>query len=102
MGAPTPLGAAPELKDSTTYVPAELFNVLYCNPDTVKEDGGKIIINTNADGGDSVQIPNPFERNIKRLMMQTRFFRLPQKFRQIFRADIKSIISQRCQTISYR
>ena len=60
MGAPTPLGAAPELKDSTTYVPAELFNVLYYNPDTVKEDGGKIIINTNADGGDSVQIPNPF------------------------------------------
>lgn len=60
MSAPTPLGAAPELKDSTTYVPAELFNVLYCNPDTVKEDGGKIIINTKADEDNATQIANPF------------------------------------------
>ena len=60
MSAPTPLGAAPELKDSTTYVPAELFNVLYCNPDTVKEDSGKIIINTKADEDNATQIANPF------------------------------------------
>lgn len=60
MSAPTPLGAAPELKDSTTYVPADMFNVLYCNPDTVKADGNKIVIDTKADGDDSVQIPNPF------------------------------------------
>lgn len=60
MSAPTSLGAAPELKDSTTYVPSELFNILYCNPDTVKTDGNKIVIDTSADGGNSTQIPNPF------------------------------------------
>ena len=58
MSAPTPPGAAPELKDSVTYVPAELFNVLFCNPDAVKIDGSSITI--TSDAGQSAQIPNPF------------------------------------------
>ena len=54
MSAPTPPGAAPELKDSVTYVPAELFNVLFCNPDAVKIDGSSITI--TSDAGQSAQI----------------------------------------------
>lgn len=61
MSAPTPLGAAPELKDSVTYVPAELFNVLFCNPDAVKIDGSSITI--TSDAGQSAQIPNPFTKH---------------------------------------
>lgn len=56
MSAPTPLGTAPVLKNSTTYVPAELFNVLNCGEAyTVKDN---VITFQKAE---NVQIPNPLE-----------------------------------------
>lgn len=56
MSAPTPLGTAPVLKNSTTYVPAELFNVLNCGEAyTVKDN---VITFQKAEG---VQIPNPLK-----------------------------------------
>ena len=56
MSAPTPLGTAPVLKNSTTYVPAELFNVLNCGEAyTVK---GNVITFKKAE---DVQIPNPLK-----------------------------------------
>lgn len=58
MSAPTSLGAAPELKGDLTYVPADIFKVLYCNDGAVKIDGETIVINSKDEN--SVQIPNPF------------------------------------------
>lgn len=58
MSAPESLGAAPVLKDSVTYAPADLFGVLYCNKDAVKVDGNLITISKSEE--DSTQIPNPF------------------------------------------
>lgn len=56
MSAPTPLGTAPVLKNSTTYVPAELFNVLNCGEAyTVKDN---VITFQKAE---DVQIPNPLK-----------------------------------------
>ncbi len=56
MSAPTPLGTAPVLKNSTTYVPAELFNVLNCGEAyTVKDN---VITFKKAE---DVQIPNPLK-----------------------------------------
>ena len=56
MSAPTPLGTAPILKNSTTYVPAELFNVLNCGEAyTVKDN---VITFQKAE---DVQIPNPLK-----------------------------------------
>ncbi len=60
MSAPTELGAAPEIKEDTTYVPAELFAILYCNPDAVKIENGNIIIRSDVDEPE-VGIPNPIK-----------------------------------------
>lgn len=61
MSAPTALGAAPELKDDKTYVPADMFEILYCNPSAVYEKDGALYIDKDAkDSEDGVQIPNPF------------------------------------------
>lgn len=62
MSAPTALGAAPELVGEKTYAPADIFEILYCNPSAVYEKDGKLYIDKDAkDGGDNgVQIPNPF------------------------------------------
>lgn len=46
MSAPTPLGAAPVLKDSVTYVPSDLFRLLR---------GGELSFH----GDNQTQIPNP-------------------------------------------
>ena len=59
MSAPTSLGAAPELKNSVTFVPAKMFNILYCKENAVKVDGNVISI-SDTDDGENVQIPNPF------------------------------------------
>lgn len=61
MSAPTPLGQAPVLKDGITYVPAEMFNILYCDDAyTVKDN---VITFKEYDKGDkkgeNTQIPNP-------------------------------------------
>ena len=57
MSAPTPLGAAPELKDDTTFVPAKMFDIL-CGAGTYKADGD--VITFTKDSEPSTQIPNPF------------------------------------------
>lgn len=58
MSAPTSLGAAPELVNATTFVPAKMFNILYCNENAVKIDGNVIAISDKDD--ENTQIPNPF------------------------------------------
>ena len=60
MSAPTELGSAPVLKDSTTYVPVDMFKILYCNDSAVTADGKKITINSRDDKKEeNTQIPNP-------------------------------------------
>ena len=62
MSAPFSLGSAPILKDSTTYVPIDLFVPLFGNdPATVKTSGDTITIDPDAktEDGDATQIPNP-------------------------------------------
>lgn len=54
MSAPSPLGAAPVLKDSKTYVPIEMFGLLL-GDDTYTVKDGTISFGTE----ESVQIPNP-------------------------------------------
>lgn len=54
MSAPSPLGAAPVLKDSKTYVPIEMFGLLL-GDDTYTVKDYSISFNTE----ESVQIPNP-------------------------------------------
>lgn len=54
MSAPSPLGAAPVLKDSKTYVPIEMFGLLL-GEDTYTVKDYSIIFNTE----ENVQIPNP-------------------------------------------
>ena len=60
MSAPFTLESAPELKNSTTYVPVSLFVPLLGNdPDTVTLENNRIIITAEADPNGSVQIPSP-------------------------------------------
>lgn len=62
MSAPFSLGAAPIIKDGSTYVPVDLFVSLFGNdPAVVKVSGDTIIIAPDAttEDGDSNQIPNP-------------------------------------------
>ncbi len=61
MSAPTLLGAAPVLKDDTTYVPAKLFDILL-GQDTVSVNDNVITFNLGDKKADEdgVQIPNPF------------------------------------------
>lgn len=58
MSAPTPLGAAPVLKNGTTYVPADMFNILYCD-DVVSVKDNVITIKTDNDD-EIIGMPNPF------------------------------------------
>lgn len=60
MSAPTTLGAAPELKDGTTFVPADMFGILYCDSNAVKVDNGMVSIKE-----EKAQIPNPFTEHKK-------------------------------------
>lgn len=64
MSAPSPLGAAPVLKDSKTYVPIEMFGLLL-GEDTYTVKDYSISFNTE----ESVQIPNPIVE-YKRLTKQ--------------------------------
>lgn len=60
MSAPTALGVAPALKNGTTYVPADIFNILYCD-DVVSAKDNVITIKTDNDNDDEIiGIPNPF------------------------------------------
>lgn len=60
MSAPTALGVAPALKNGTTYVPADIFNILYCD-DVVSVKDNVITIKTDNDNDDEIiGIPNPF------------------------------------------
>ena len=60
MSAPTALGVAPALKNGTTYVPADMFNILYCD-DVVSVKDNVITIKTDNDNDNEfVGIPNPF------------------------------------------
>ena len=62
MSAPFELGSAPVIKNSTAYVPIDLFVPLFGNdPATVKTSGDTITIDPEAktEDGDSTQIPNP-------------------------------------------
>lgn len=62
MSAPFSLGAAPIIKDGSTYVPVDLFVPLCGNdPAVVKVSGDTITIDPDAttEDGDSDQIPNP-------------------------------------------
>lgn len=60
MSAPTSLGAAPELKNSVTFVPAKMFNILYCDENAVTVDGNAIKISSKDEDGGNLQMPNPF------------------------------------------
>lgn len=60
MSAPTALGVAPALKNGTTYVPADIFNILYCD-DVVSIKDNVITIKTDNDNDDEIiGMPNPF------------------------------------------
>ena len=60
MSAPTALGVAPALKNGTTYVPADIFNILYCD-DVVSVKDNVITIKTDNDNDDEIiGMPNPF------------------------------------------
>ena len=60
MSAPTALGVAPALKNGTTYVPADMFNILYCE-DVVSVKDNVITIKTDNDNDDEIiGMPNPF------------------------------------------
>ncbi len=61
MSAPTVLGVAPALKNGTTYVPADMFNILYCE-DVVSVKDNVITIKTDNDNNEEeiVGMPNPF------------------------------------------
>lgn len=61
MSAPTALGVAPALKNGTTYVPADMFNILYCE-DVVSVKDNVITIKTDNDNNEEeiVGMPNPF------------------------------------------
>lgn len=61
MSAPTALGVAPALKNGTTYVPADIFNILYCD-DVVSIKDNVITIKTDNDNNEEeiVGMPNPF------------------------------------------
>lgn len=61
MSAPTALGVAPALKNGTTYVPADMFNILYCE-DVVSVKDNVITIKTDDDNNEEeiVGMPNPF------------------------------------------
>ena len=59
MSTPTSLGAAPELKDETTYAPANLFQILFCDENAVQVSGNTITIAGKADS--STEIPRPFK-----------------------------------------
>lgn len=56
MSAPASLENAPELINSTTYIPAKFFELLYCD---VKLENNTVAISTE-NSGNNVQIPNPF------------------------------------------
>lgn len=57
MSAPTVLGAAPVNKNGTTFVPAEMFNILNCGEAFTVENN--VITFKNEDNG--TQIPNPLK-----------------------------------------
>lgn len=61
MSAPTALGVAPALKNGTTYVPADMFNILYCE-DVASVKDNVITIKTDNDNNEEeiVGMPNPF------------------------------------------
>ena len=60
MSAPTALGVAPALKNGTTYVPADIFNILYCD-DVVSVKDNVITIKTDNDNDDEIiGMPSPF------------------------------------------
>ena len=61
MSAPTALGVAPALKNGTTYVPADMFNILYCE-DVVSVKDNVITIKTDNDNNEEeiVGMLNPF------------------------------------------
>ena len=61
MSAPTALGVAPALKNGTIYVPADMFNILYCE-DVVSVKDNVITIKTDNDNNEEeiVGMPNPF------------------------------------------
>lgn len=103
MSAPTPLGAAPALKNGTTYVPAEMFDIL-CGSGTVTVDGSNIIIKTENRGSDSVQIPNPIteyktaEDAEKAISFKAK---LPSKLPDGYKMSFISVISGETLNIFY-
>jgi len=66
MSAPTSLGVAPIIIGDTMYVPVKLYNILYCNENTVVMKDNTITINTDGkkdvvdDKNVSTSIPCPF------------------------------------------
>lgn len=58
MSAPTALGAAPVLKDDTTYVPGEMFDIL-CGAGTFSVKDNEITFKKAGGKSENTQIPNP-------------------------------------------
>lgn len=103
MSAPTPLGAAPVLKNDTTYVPAEMFDIL-CGSGTVTVDGSNIIIKTENRDSDATQIPNPITeyKTVEDAEKATSFkAKLPSKLPDGYKMSFISVISGEILNIFY-
>lgn len=61
MAAPQSLGVAPRIINENTYVPVDLYKLLYSNPDAVQISDNIISISSKASesADDAVQVPNP-------------------------------------------
>lgn len=57
MSAPTAIGAAPEIVNDTTYVPIEMFDIVYNNENAATVDGNTIKITSEEN---RAEMPNPF------------------------------------------
>lgn len=103
MSAPTPLGASPALKNDTTYVPAEMFDIL-CGSGTVTVDGSNIIIKTENRDSDAVQIPNPITeyKTVEDAEKAISFkAKLPSKLPDGYKMSFISVISGETLNIFY-
>ncbi len=107
MSAPTALGAAPEIKDSVTYVPAEMFGVLYCNSNAVSFKDGTITIQPNPENGkdENTQIPNPWTEysSIAEAEAALSFrAKLPQTLPQNYQPDYIAVLSDNFLQVVYK
>ena len=104
MTAPTELGAEPQLVNGTTYVPAELFDLLYYDNNTVVVDGTNIKITTNKEDNNA-QIPNPFVeyKTVEEAMNAVKFTaEIPSYIPEGYKLDNISVMSGEMLQLIYK